>query len=157
VARLSLRDIEEIYQVRSALNGLMMELFVANASAEDIAAARAVHDRMRAAGAAGDAEGFFAERVRLHDIWMERCGNATLRRALAQWLGRMSLKRLGVARPEQIERSLLDHERLMIACEERDATLAAALIRSMALTGLDAIRRAGLPGLGDEGAEAPQT
>ena len=150
VARFSLKDIEEIYQIRAALNALMIELFVANASAADLADARGLHERMRAAADAGDTKGFFAIRVTLHDVWMERCGNANLRRALATWLSRMSTQRLGAARPEHIKRSLLDHERLMIACEERDAALAVSLMRSMTLYGLEAIRRAGLPGLEED-------
>ncbi|MBW8838215.1 MAG: FCD domain-containing protein, partial [Burkholderia sp.] len=102
---------------------------------------------MRAAVAAGETDAFFAERVRLHDVWMERCGNATLHRALMAWLARMSLRRLGVGRAEHVNRSLLDHERLVIACEERDGALAAALIRSMTLQGFEAIRRSSLPGV----------
>lgn len=149
VAHFTLREIGEIYEIRAALNGLMIELFVSNASDADMQAARAAHDRMRAAGLAGDHETFFAARQGLHELWMERCGNATLRKALAAWLARMSLRRLGVTRPEHIERSLIDHERLVIACEERDRALASALIRSMTLYGLEAIRRAGLPGLED--------
>src|SRR3954451_19955448 len=47
VVRFSLRDIEEIYEVRSALNGLMMELFVANADEDDVARARSTFERMR--------------------------------------------------------------------------------------------------------------
>jgi DNA-binding GntR family transcriptional regulator len=154
VARMSLREIEEIYEIRAALNALMISLFVANAEEADLREARAVLGRMRAAALAGETETFFAERVRLHDLWMERCGNATLHKTLVAWLARMSLRRLGLSRPEHIERSLMDHERLAIACEERDANLAVALMRSMALSGLEAIRAAGLPGL--EGEPGPR-
>ena len=139
VARFSLNDIQEIYEIRSALNGLMMELFVVNADKDDLARAWSIFERMRAA------DTFFAERVRLQDVWMERCGNATLHRTLMAGLARMSLRRLGVGRAEDIHRSLLDHERLVIACEERDAQLAAALIRSMTLQGCEAIHRSSLP------------
>lgn len=152
VARISLREIEESYVIRSALNALMIELFIANAVEADLREARVVFDRMGAAARQGDIEAFFAERARLHDIWMERCGNATLHRTLVAWRSRMSVRRLGVGRPEHIPRSLLDHERLLIACEERDTPLAAALLRSMTLQGLEAIRHSGLPGL-EEAAE----
>jgi len=144
VARFSLNDIQEIYEIRSALNGLMMELFVVNADKDDLARAWSIFERMRAAVAAGETDTFFAERVRLQDVWMERCGNATLHRTLMAGLARMSLRRLGVGRAEDIHRSLLDHERLVIACEERDAQLAAALIRSMTLQGCEAIHRSSL-------------
>jgi len=128
----------------------MIELYVANAEEADLREGRVIFDRMRAAASAGDTETFFVERVRLHDLWMERCGNVTLHRALIAWLARMSVRRLGVGRREHVERSLIDHERLLIACEERDAPLAAALLRSMTLQGLEVIRRSGLPGLEEE-------
>jgi DNA-binding GntR family transcriptional regulator len=147
VARISLREIEEIYEIRAALNALMIERFVVNAGPGDLRDARAIFERMRAAAEGGEVETFFAERVRLHDVWMERCANETLHRTLVAWLARMSVRRLGVSRAEHMPRSLLDHERLLIACEERDAPLAAALLRSMTLHGLEAIRRSGLPGL----------
>ncbi len=146
VAHITFHEIEEIYEIRAHLNGLMMELFTRNAGAAGIAAARTAYERMRAAGAAGDAEAFFSERAALHDVWAEWCGNATLKRTLATWRARLSLRRLGADRPEHIQRSLLDHERLMLAIEEHDAALATALIRSMTLIGLDIIRRSGWAG-----------
>ena len=140
VALVTLQEIEELYQIRALLNGMMMELFVANADGAAIAEAREVLEAMRTAAEAGDTESFFAERVRLHAVWADGCGNQTLKKTLAAWRSRLSLKRLGIARPEQIERSLMDHHRLVIACEERDADLARQLIKSMTLEGLKAIR-----------------
>jgi DNA-binding GntR family transcriptional regulator len=150
VAKITFQEIQEIYQIRALLNGLMMELFVASADEAALAQSRAVYERMRAAGVAGEAELFFAERKRLHDLWTELCGNATLKRTLATWLSRLSLRRLGADRSEHIRRSLLDHERLMLAIDEGDAQLAAALLRSMSLMGLEAIRETGWSGAADE-------
>jgi DNA-binding GntR family transcriptional regulator len=140
VAHITLQEVEELYQIRALLNGMMMELFVANADEDARGQARAVLSRMKAAVAAGDADIFFAERVNLHAVWAEGCGNRTLRKTLETWRGRLSLRRLGVARPEQIDRSLMDHARLVIACDDGDANLARQLIRSMTLDGLKVIR-----------------
>lgn len=140
VARITMQEIEELYQIRALLNGLMMELFVANADADQLAEARSALDAMTEAAANGQNETFFAERVRLHAIWADGCGNQTLKRTQAAWRSRLSLTRLGLARAEQIEPSLRDHQRLVVACEERDAGLAAQLIRSMTHAGLKAIQ-----------------
>lgn len=140
VAQITLQEIEELYQIRALLNGMMMELFVQNADEGERVEARAILARMKAAVGAGDTEAFFAERVHLHAVWAEGCGNQTLKRTLAAWRGRLSLRRLGAARPEQVDRSLMDHHRLVIACDDGDADLARQLIRSMTLDGLKVIR-----------------
>lgn len=146
VANVTLAEIEELYQIRALLNGMMMELFVAHADAALLAEARAAFEAMQAAADAGDTEAFFAERVRLHAIWADGCGNQTLKKTLAAWRSRLSLQRLGVARSEQIGRSLMDHQRLVVACEDRDSDLARELIKSMTLSGLKAIRESGWRG-----------
>ena len=140
VAHITLKEVEELYQIRALLNGMMMELFVASANEEMRAAARSALGLMKEAVARGDPEAFFAERVKLHAVWADGCGNVILKKTLAAWRGRLSLRRLGVSRPELIDRSLMDHNRLVIACDDGDADLARQLIRSMTLEGLKAIR-----------------
>lgn len=140
VAHVTFQEIEELYQIRALLNGMMIELFVAHADAAGLAEAHAALERMQAAAAADETDLFIEERVRLHAVWADRCGNQTLKKTLAAWRARISLRRLGIRRPEQIERSLLDHRRLVMACDDRDSNLARELIRSMTLSGLDAIR-----------------
>ena len=144
VARVSVQEIEEIYQIRALLNGYMMELFVAHAPDSVMVEASVRLQAMESA--AGDPERFFTERERLHNLWADYCGNGTLKKALATWRSRMSLRRLGVGRADQIERSMIDHRRLLLACEERDAALAATLIRSMTLMGLKVIMASGWAG-----------
>ncbi|WP_421731081.1 GntR family transcriptional regulator [Brevundimonas sp.] len=140
VAHVTFQEIEELYQIRALLNGMMIELFVTHADEAGLAEAHAVLERMQAAAAADETDLFIEERVQLHAVWADRCGNQTLKKTLAAWRARISLRRLGIRRPEQIERSLLDHRRLVMACDDRDSNLARELIRSMTLSGLDAIR-----------------
>lgn len=141
VAHVTSQEIEELYQIRALLNGMMIELFVANADEAGLADARAVFERMQAAAVAGEADLFIEERARLHSVWADHCGNQTLKKTLAAWRARISLRRLGIRQPEQVERSLLDHRRLLLACEDRDPGLARELIKSMTLNGLEAIRK----------------
>ena len=140
VAHVTFQEIEELYQIRALLNGMMIELFVTHADEAGLAEAHTVLERMQAAAAAEETDLFIEERVQLHAVWADRCGNQTLKKTLAAWRARISLRRLGIRRPEQIERSLLDHRRLVMACDDRDSNLARELIRSMTLSGLDAIR-----------------
>ncbi|MEX1147036.1 MAG: GntR family transcriptional regulator [Sphingomonadales bacterium] len=146
VARISWREIEEIYEVRAHMNVLMMRLFVVNASQGALRESRAAYDRMRVVASRRDVNAFVEERGGLHDFWAAQCGNGALHKALDAWRTRLSLRRMVTLQPEDIERSLLDHQRLVLACEERDAELAATLIHSMTLSGLEAIRQSGWGG-----------
>lgn len=153
VARITWRDIEELYHIRAELNSMKIRLFVANASAEAMQEAQAIWERVRAFAQRKDLDAFVRERMRLHDHWAANCGNATLQKMLATWRMRLNLRRMVVMKPEHMERSVLDHHRLMIALEERDAPLASALMHAMTLAGLEAIRQGGW----GDGARRPQS
>lgn len=154
VANINWRDIEELYHIRAELNAMKIRLFVANAPAPAMQEAQAIWERMRAFALRGEIELFVQERVRLHDHWAANCGNATLQKMLATWRMRLSMRRMVEMKAEHVERSVLDHQRLMIALEERDVALASALMHAMTLSGLEAIRQGGW---GEAGSRKPQT
>ncbi|MEI9926975.1 MAG: FCD domain-containing protein [Sphingomonas sp.] len=85
-----------------------------------------------------DEADFFEVRGRLHNFWTDRCGNASLRRLLKTWKMRLSVNRLGAL--HDFDRVLKDNERLVIACEERDAPLGEALMASLTHYGREMIR-----------------
>lgn len=149
VASITWRDIEELYHIRAELNAMKIRLFVANASHAAMQETQAIWERMRAFAMRGDIDAFVNERIRLHDQWAAQCGNVTLQKMLATWRMRLSMRRMVEMKLEHMERSVLDHHRLMIALEERDSALASALMHAMTLSGLEAIRQGGW---GDAGA-----
>jgi DNA-binding GntR family transcriptional regulator len=141
VAEISLDQVEELYQIRSVLNGLMIGLFVQNASADQMQGMVALHAQMKQCAETGDLDGYYETRRALHNYWSGTCGNASLGSLLSTWKMRMSVGRLVTHRPEDVERSLQDHDRLVTACLERDSDLAVALMKSMTVFGLAAIKR----------------
>jgi len=141
VAQISLEEIEELYGIRAALNKLMLELFVRNAGPDDMARMVALHEEMKTHAAAGRLGEFYDARRALHHHWQQRCGNQSLCDLLGTWKMKLSVARLVGHRAEEMERSLIDTERLVLACLERDEVLAAALAKSMTLFGLEAIKR----------------
>jgi DNA-binding GntR family transcriptional regulator len=140
VSRVSLEEIEELYQIRVVLNGLMIASFVRNADEEHIRQMDGLYEQIRR-HAHMDADAFQASRRALHNHWLDNCGNNSLRDLLSTWKMRMSVGRLARLRAEDVERSLRDHDRLVMACQDRDETLAVALMQSMTLAGLAAIKR----------------
>lgn len=140
VARISLDQVEELYQIRVALNGLMIQLFVRNATDEDLREMLGFYEPVKR-GASDSSEAFTKARRELHNFWLDHCGNPSLKSLLSTWKMRMSVSRLVHFQVEDVERSLRDHERLIAACLDRDETLAIALMNSMTRSGLEAIKR----------------
>lgn len=140
VARISLDQVEQIYQIRTVLNGLMIQLFVRNATDAQLDEMLAVYQAVkRSAGVS--AEAFQTARRQLHNFWLDHCGNPPLKSLLSSWKMRMSVGRLVAFRAEDVERSLRDHDRMITACLDRDEALAVALMNSMTMSGLQAIKR----------------
>jgi DNA-binding GntR family transcriptional regulator len=140
VAQISLDEIEELYQIRVVLNAMMIGLFVRNAGEEELNEMDRLHERVKSS-ATVDPEAFQEDRRRLHNYWLDHCGNQSLRNLLSTYKMRMSVGRLVHYEPEDVERSLNDHARLVTACFDRDEGLAVALMKSMTLSGLAAIKR----------------
>jgi len=122
------------------LNGMMITLFVHNASSDELMEMSSLHEKIRES-ARYNSDAFQEDRRRLHNYWLDHCGNRSLRNLLSTYKMRMSVGRLVHYEPEDIERSLVDHARLVMACFDRDAELAATLLKSMTLSGLAAIKR----------------
>lgn len=142
VARIDITEIEEIYEIRAALNELMIRLFTRNAGEAEIAAAWTMVESMRRAAHAGDPDRFVLARLELHGLFEELCSNRSLQRLMDSWKMRLSVTRLtGRDAVPDMARNLLDHERLVHACAERDELLAERLIRALTFAGLDQIRR----------------
>lgn len=140
VAHISLDEIEELYQIRAVLNGMMITLFVRNATEDELREMVALHDKVKQS-AHTNPDAFQEDRRRLHNYWLDHCGNRSLRDLLSTYKMRMSVGRLVNYEPEDVERSLVDHARLVMACFDHDERLAGALLKSMTLSGLAAIKR----------------
>lgn len=140
VSQISLDEIEELYQIRSVLNGFMIASFVRNANEEMLRQTTILHEQVKSHAHIDDVA-FQNARRALHNHWLDNCGNGSLRELLSTWKMRMSVGRLVQIRTEDIERSLRDHERLVIACLDREEGLAVALMQSMTLAGLASIKR----------------
>lgn len=141
VAHISLEEIEELYGIRAALNVLMIELYVRNAGPAEMDRMVVLHAVMKELALAGRLADYEEAKRELHHHWLRNCGNASLHELLRTWKMRMSVARLVGERREDIDRALLDHDRIVVACLDRDVALASALIRSMTLFGLEAIKR----------------
>jgi len=140
VARVSLREVREIYQVRAHLYMLVSELIVAQASDEAIGALRDQQAKLDAAAHAGDRDAYFWRNLSFRATEAEICGNMQLQRTLdSLGLRTLQARHQSLIYPGRMEQSAHDHARLLRAYEERDAPLAMALTRTLVLSGLAGI------------------
>jgi DNA-binding GntR family transcriptional regulator len=139
VARIDLKEIEDLYAIREVLNELVVRQFIANAGTAEIEGMRVICGEMRAAAASGDLQRFRDRRVALFIYWEAHCGNESLRQLLRRSKMRLSVTRLAHDHQEDVEQLLEDNLRVASACEARDVDLATALIRSMTRKGRDMV------------------
>lgn len=144
VASISMRDVEEIYAVRALLSQTLMEHVAANASDEDIDSLRPLFREMKRYALQGMVDGYFWSSVAFHDRGADICGNKFLRHMLnLLGLRSLQLRHVSLSQPTRIQQSCADHERLLLAYDERDVQLAGALGRSITEAGLRAIKQSG--------------
>ncbi len=140
VAVPDLQDIREIYRARAALFELIAADVARSVTEEGLARLRAHFAEMQAAHRAGDVSAFVWSNVDFYDQNTLLANNRTVKRILDSLLLRTArLRRLSLSQPGRMARSCDDHARLLKAYEDRDATLAAALIRSNHINALAAL------------------
>lgn len=144
VAHVSLREVREIYKVRTHLYMLVSELIVAEAPDEALGALRAQQARLEEAARASDMDSYFWRNLSFRATEAAICGNDQLRRLLdSLGLRTLQARHQSLTHPGRMEQSVRDHARLVQAYEERDAPLAIALTRTLVLGGLAAIEATG--------------
>jgi DNA-binding GntR family transcriptional regulator len=142
VAVLAADEVREIYHARAALFDLIATDVAKFAPTEDIAALRTPLAEMEQAYANADLNGFVWANVDFYDHNTQLANNRTVKRILDSLLLRtLRLRRLSLSQPGRLQKSLDDNTRLVKAYEERDAYLAAALIRSNHMNALSALEK----------------
>jgi DNA-binding GntR family transcriptional regulator len=158
VARFTLAQVRELYQVRVNLYGLVSELVVRDGTEAGLAALRDRQARLAEAAEAGDVERYFWHNVAFRQAEADVAGNRRLARMLnSLGLRTLQLRHLSLSLPGRLARSVADHERLLAAYSDRDTELAVATNRAIARTALRAIESSHWPGLADADVSAAHT
>ncbi|SEG96142.1 DNA-binding transcriptional regulator, GntR family [Actinacidiphila yanglinensis] len=147
VARLALREVRELYNLRAQLYALVSRRVVAVGTDADLAVLRGHQRELQSAADDDDVDRYFWANVRFRNAEMEIARDLTLGRVLdTLGLRALQLRHLSLSQPGRLWPSVTDHARLLRAYEDRDADLAAALTQSLVLGGLAAIERSGWTG-----------
>jgi DNA-binding GntR family transcriptional regulator len=143
VARVSLQQIEETFQVLAAAEGLAGELAAAKATEAEVAEVRALHYAMVAHYQRGDREAYFRLNQAIHKAIVAIAANTVL----AQWHSSLN-DRVRWARfsanmpPERWRKALAEHEEILGALARRDGAALAGLLRGHLMNKYRTIRDA---------------
>ncbi|MEU3984372.1 GntR family transcriptional regulator [Streptomyces sp. NPDC026672] len=147
VARLLLREVRELYNLRAELYALVSRAVVQKATEADLETLRAHQRALEAAAADDDVDRYFWINVQFRNTEADIARDATLRRVLdSLGLRALQLRHLSLAQPGRLGPSVRDHARLLQAYEDRDPELASALTQSLVRAGYGAIERSGWTG-----------
>jgi DNA-binding GntR family transcriptional regulator len=130
VARVSVEQAEQIYQVRRELEGLASELFAEHASEEDQAELKKALKRLKASITGADAVERLAAKNEFYACLLRGCGNVELGQVLGQLNSRVTLLRAtSLQQKGRLRQSVLELTALVKALVERDAPAARSAAR----------------------------
>jgi DNA-binding GntR family transcriptional regulator len=141
------KQIKDNYDIRACLFGLVSELIVEACTRDDLRKLWSWQDGMEEAAAKGSVDDFFWHSVGFRLVEVELAGNGELKRLVSSLgIRTLQIRHMSVAQPGRMQRSVIDHRRLLEAYEEGDRITATAMTRLLVTTGYRFLERAGIVG-----------
>jgi DNA-binding GntR family transcriptional regulator len=131
VSKLTVSELEEVFPVLAALEGVVGELACRQASDKEIAAIRRLNEEMHRAFAAGDRPAYFELNQKIHAAMLDAARNPTLTQQ-----HRMIARRASRARyqanltNERWEEAMQEHDAILAALETRDGKTLGVLMKA---------------------------
>ena len=114
VTRSTLRDAQQLYEVRAALEGQATRLLAARAQTEDVACLERCVQQAEEAVQAGDVRAVLAANNTFHDELARRCGNALLESLIDNLRNRIILLRVeSLSLPGRPPQSVAEHREIV--------------------------------------------
>ena len=143
VAKLTAADVDEMFPVMGALEGLAGELACANASEADLAELRALHYQMALHHTRGERAEYFALNQKIHEKIMAAAGNDLLVAMYEGLAGRIRRARyISSITPERWKQAMAEHEDMLAALEARDGPRLALVLRGHLQNKCEAVKEA---------------
>ncbi|SNT36190.1 DNA-binding transcriptional regulator, GntR family [Noviherbaspirillum humi] len=130
VAETTREEIEEIFPIMAALEGVAGTMACVRATDAQVAELRRLHEEMRRHYEAGSEKQYLLLNRRIHEDLVAMSGNATLIGMYKQMLTRIRCIRFVANKaPEQWQAAMAEHETMITALERRDAPRLAQLLQ----------------------------
>lgn len=139
VARVTRKQVAEIYEVRALLEAALVRRFALEASTEDIAALRRIYEDLRIAREAADVPAIVVLTRRFTEHMMQVIDHELISDIHQKLIARISVLRvLAIAEPGRLQQSARELAVVMDAIERRDADKAAQSLTAYVLNAADA-------------------
>ncbi len=139
VARVTRKQVAEIYEVRALLEAALVRRFTHQASDEDIAALRRIYEDLRVVRQTENVPGIVDLTRRFTDHMMKVVDHELISDIHQKLIARISILRvLAISLPGRLEQSARELAIVMDAIERRDADLAAQSLTTYVLNAADA-------------------
>jgi GntR family transcriptional regulator, trigonelline degradation regulator len=158
VARVTRKQVAEIYEVRALLEAALVRRFAQQASDADIAALRRIYEDLRVVRKSEDVPGIVDLTRRFTEHMMKVVDHELINDIHQKLIARISLLRvLAISLPGRLEESARELAVVMSAIERRDGDLAAQSLTTYVLNAADAALKRLDAMEGGEPAEAKST
>ena len=125
VSRLSIKQVDEIYNLRIVLESFAAGLTAARTREKDIQYLLKLHGALQRTVKEGDLKNWLKNNAKFHDFFAERSGNDALNEILDIIKRRVYRYRyMIVLIPGHFGKYLTQHEALIVACREKDSVMA---------------------------------
>ncbi len=142
VTELSEQDLDEIFPVMALLEGRSAFEAAEKASAADLAALSAIHERLEQHAAAGDTDLFFETNQAFHGAIRQLAGNRWLSQLIDDTRKMLKLTRRDSLRLEgRLKQSLAEHRAILKAIQKHDCNDAGRLMQAHLLSGRAALTK----------------
>jgi DNA-binding GntR family transcriptional regulator len=125
VARLSVKEVDEIYNLRWLLESYAARLSAGQATKAQIAYLKDLHEKLRVAGKNSDLAAWIQNNILFHDFFSENSGNGNLHQILVNLKHRVYLYHYIIVRvPGNFQAYIDHHEEILKACKKNDGEMA---------------------------------
>ena len=130
IARLTTAEVDEMFPVMGALEGLAGEIACRRISDDEIDEIRALHYQMAAHHKRGELSEYFAANQQIHGKIMAATGNATLGEIYASLAGRIRMARYRANFSQtRWDQAMAEHEEILAALAERNGPRLTKVLR----------------------------
>jgi DNA-binding GntR family transcriptional regulator len=141
VSALTVAEIEEVFPIIGALEALSGEIACSRITDAEVDAIRALHVKMVASWKAGQIQSYFRLNQSIHEAILDATRNETLKALYRSLSGRLFTARYTANMSEKRwARAVAEHEEILAALEERDATRLARVMRKHLANKLETVR-----------------
>lgn len=129
VSRMSEKEIEDFYEVKSLLEGYAARKAAHRATKKDIERLRRINDQLEILAKKGDVEAFFRKNREFHYGFINLCGNGKLPEIWGNLTGLfIRYRKTSLAAPGRLSISVGQHRDIIDALEKKNGSLSEAMV-----------------------------